>query len=214
MTKPLHRVAVIVGSVREARFGPIVARWISEQAARRGDMEIDMVDLAEMDLPLSMTRNEPPAVTRLGNRLRAADAFVVVTPEYNHGYPAALKVAIDWYQEEWHAKPIGFVSYGGASGGLRAVEQLRQIFAEVHAMTVRDSVSFASAWEHFDTQGLLNEPARHERSACVMLERLKWWSETLRNARQKRPYPQKIQQILLGRRQSTSGSGLFSKPLP
>ena len=82
-------------------------------------------------------------------RLAAADAFVVVTPEYNHSYPAPVKTLIDWHFTEWQAKPVGFVSYGGMSGGLRAVEHLRGVFAELHAVTVRDTVSFHGAWDRF-----------------------------------------------------------------
>ncbi len=80
-------------------------------------------------------------------RFAAADAFVIVTPEYNHSFPTPLKTAIDWHSTQWHAKPVSFVSYGGASGGLRAVEHLRQAFAEVHAVTVRNSISFHGVWD-------------------------------------------------------------------
>ena len=89
----------------------------------------------------------------LNERVASCDAFIVVTPEYNHGYPAPLKALIDSFGPEWHAKPVAFVSYGGISGGLRAVEQLRLVFAELHAVTIRESVSFAGAWEQFDPEG-------------------------------------------------------------
>jgi NAD(P)H-dependent FMN reductase len=143
------RIAVIVGSVREGRFGPTVANWFAGQAAGRTDMSADVVDLAGLRLPLEMppfgSAPTPEAARALGEltpRLAAADAFVVVTPEYNHSFPASLKNAVDWHNKEWRAKPVGFVSYGGVSGRLRAVEQLRLVFAELHAMTVRDTVSF------------------------------------------------------------------------
>jgi NAD(P)H-dependent FMN reductase len=83
-----------------------------------------------------------PEVASITLRLANADAFVVVTPKYNHNFPAPLKNAIDWRYNKWRAKPVGFVSYGGMGGGLRAVEQLRQVFAELHAVTVRDAVNF------------------------------------------------------------------------
>src|SRR5260370_35845557 len=101
-----------------------------------------------------------------------ADAFVVVTPEYNHGYPGALKSLIDAVSAEWHAKPVAFVSYGGISGGLRAVEQLRQVFAELHTVTIRDSGSFAGAWEPFDATGTLKSPERATRQTRNILKRL------------------------------------------
>jgi NAD(P)H-dependent FMN reductase len=89
---------------------------------------------------------------------------------------------------EWHAKPVAFVSYGGISGGLRAVEQLRQVFAELHAVTIRDSVSFASAWEQFDGEGTLKNPERATRQMEILLKRLAWWAHTLRNGRTAVPY--------------------------
>jgi NAD(P)H-dependent FMN reductase len=120
--------------------------------------------------------------------IERADAVVVVTPEYNHGYPAPLKALIDSTGLQWHAKPVAFVSYGGVSGGVRAVEQLRQVFAELHAVTVRDAVSFARAWEQFDADGMPLSPERRQRSMGTMLQFLHWWALALRNARSARPY--------------------------
>lgn len=188
MPNSKHKLAVIIASTQEGRFGPTVAKWFIDQAVQHDDLEIMTVDLLEADLPHTLANEEPETVKNLGRQLASADAFVVVTPEYNHGYPATLKTAIDWYQEQWWAKPVSFVSYGGVSGGLRAVEQLRQIFPEVHALTVRDSVSFQNAWQLFDSQGRLTEPERHERSAARMLAQLKWWSKTLRAGREAQPY--------------------------
>ena len=112
----------------------------------------------------------------------------MVTPEYNHSFPAPLKNAIDWHFKEWRAKPVGFVSYGGISGGLRAVEQLRQVFAELHAVTVRDTVSFHGAWTQFDSEGRLKDPERYEKGTQSMLDQLAWWGQALREARSQRPY--------------------------
>src|SRR5690606_33938306 len=124
----------------------------------------------------------------LRRRLDEADAFIIVTPEYNHSFPAALKSVIDSAYQEWQAKPVGFVSYGGVSGGLRAVEQLRLIFAELHAVTLRDSVSFASAWHQFDDSGELMNPEQAHKSLARMMTRMHWWASTLRVARRQRPY--------------------------
>ncbi|MDT0344978.1 NADPH-dependent FMN reductase [Streptomyces litchfieldiae] len=186
--RPL-RLAVITGSVREGRFGPTVARWFAERAAARPDLTVDVVDLAGSDAELPLHMAAPgPGGAALTARLDAADAFVVITPEYNHSYPAGLKNVIDWHREEWHAKPIGFVSYGGLSGGLRAVEHLRVVFAELHAVTVRDTVSFHLVWNQFDDQGRLAEPAGPEGAATAMLDQLAWWGDALRAARSTRPF--------------------------
>jgi NAD(P)H-dependent FMN reductase len=177
------RLAVIVGSNREGRFGGTVADWIVGQARQRDDLTIDVIDLAAVDLPMVYPQHPGPAVQDYIGRIDDADAFVVVTPEYNHGYPAALKQAIDLPRSEWRRKPVAFVSYGGVGGGLRAVEQLRGVFAELHAVTMRDSVSFHMAWELFDDSGTLRQPARSNAAATTMLDHLTWWAAALRTAR-------------------------------
>ncbi|GAA0338411.1 NAD(P)H-dependent oxidoreductase [Actinoallomurus spadix] len=189
------RVAVIVGSVREGRFGTTVADWFAGQARQRADVEVDVIDLAEVGLPLTFpafgsapASETARALEKVTPRLAAADAFVVVTPEYNHSFPASLKNVIDWHNAEWHAKPVGFVSYGGLSGGLRAVEHLRPVFAEVHAVTVRETVSFHQAWERFDAEGRPVDPAGCETAAKALLDQLLWWARALREARAVRPY--------------------------
>ncbi|MEU7639426.1 MULTISPECIES: NADPH-dependent FMN reductase [unclassified Streptomyces] len=187
------RLAVIIGSVRDGRFGPTVTQWFTHLAAQRPDLDIDVIDLA--DVPLSTTgptREPSPQMTAVlattRPRLAQADAFVIVTPEYNHSFPAALKNAIDWHLAEWQAKPVGFVSYGGIAGGLRAVEQLRQVFAELHAVTVRDTVSFHGGVATFDDEGHPKDPEGCETAAKALLDQLTWWAHALRQARTQHPY--------------------------
>ena len=180
--QPLH-VAVIVGSTREGRFGDKVAGWFVGQAGQRADMALDVIDLAELDLPAVYPAEHTPEVADYVGRIGHADAFVVVTPEYNHAYPASLKQAIDLPRTEWRRKPVAFVSYGGIGGGLRAVEQLRQVFPELHAMTVRDVVSFHGRWGLFDGSGEPREDTGCDAAAKVMLDDLAWWAHTLRRAR-------------------------------
>lgn len=184
------RLMVIIGSTREGRFGPTVANWFVGEARQRPDLDIDVLDLAEAGLPDRLTGYEtpPPAeVAAVTPRLAATDAYVVITPEYNHSYPAPLKTLIDWHLDEWQAKPVAFVSYGGMSGGLRAVEHLRAVFAEVHATTVRETVSFHGAWARFDGARPI-EAAECAAAAKTMLDQLAWWGIALRDARAARPY--------------------------
>ncbi|QKV93479.1 NAD(P)H-dependent oxidoreductase [Streptomyces sp. NA02950] len=192
VTTPPLRLAVVVGSTREGRFGPTVARWFTERAALRDDMDVEVIDLADTPLPVQLTHRpgseESKALEAVSPRLDAADAYAVITPEYNHSYPAALKNAIDWHYSQWRAKPVGFVSYGGISGGLRAVEHLRPVFAEVHAVTVRDSVSFHNAWDLFGPDGRLTAPEAPDAAATTMLDQLVWWGRALRSAREADPY--------------------------
>lgn len=168
------QLAVIYGSDRKGRFCDTIVNWIRSRVELLGEFELELID--------------PAAPIGLRAGLERADAFIVATPEYNHGYPAPLKSLIDSSRDEWQAKPVAFVSYGGISGGSRAVEQLRQVFAELHAVTLRDSVGFISAWEQFDSDGLLQHPERAERSMANMLAHLRWWATTLREARARRPY--------------------------
>ncbi len=184
-------VAVIIGSTRAGRFAPTVASWFVDHARKRDDVDVDVIDLAEGRLSetLGALGALPTAeVAVLTARLAAAEAFVVVTPEYNHSYPAPLKSAIDWHYEEWLTKPVAFVSYGGLSGGLRAVEHLRQVFAEVHAVTIRDTVSFHGARNQFGPDGQPIDLAKSAAAADVLLNRLVWWARALTEARAKRPY--------------------------
>lgn len=182
------QLALIYGSTREGRFCDVVANWARAQIETRGDFVLDLVDPATLGLPPRHARAETAAVAALRERIGGAEAFVVVTPEYNHGYPAPLKFLIDSVGPQWRAKPVGFVSYGGISGGLRAVEQLRQVFAELHAVGVRDSVSFANAREHHDLTGQLPAQERATRAMETMLARLHWWGHTLRAGRMARQY--------------------------
>ncbi len=175
MSAAAFRLAVIIGSTRHGRLGPAVAGWFTGQAALHDDVAVDLIDLADEQTPI-------------GPRLAAADAFVVVTPEYNHSFPAPLKQAIDAFSVEWQAKPAAFVSYGGISGGLRAVEQLRQVFAELHVVTIRDTVSLHGVWSHVGPDGRLIEDAARAGAARAMLQRLVWWARALRAARLAAPY--------------------------
>ncbi|MEU3413563.1 MULTISPECIES: NADPH-dependent FMN reductase [unclassified Streptomyces] len=191
-TTPL-KIGVIIGSVRTGRFADKVAQWFLTEIGRREDMDVHVVDLSEPalveELKLTLDAAEPREGTRtLAQRIGGLDGYVVITPEYNHGYPASLKLALDYVYGGWRAKPVGFVSYGGMAGGQRAVEQLRQVFAELHAVTLRDTVSFHMAGEKFDERGRLQDADGAGKAASVLLDQLAWWGLTLREGRAARPY--------------------------
>ncbi|HEY8523591.1 MAG TPA: NAD(P)H-dependent oxidoreductase [Acidimicrobiales bacterium] len=146
-----NRLAVIVGSVREGGFGPVAASWVADRARDHGAFDVDVIDLADVELPLVLPAESPklagdayprpPAMADLTARLDAADALILVTPEYNHSYPASLKAAIDWHFTQWTAKPVAFVSCGGAAGGRHAVLHLENVLTELHAVTIRDGLA-------------------------------------------------------------------------
>ncbi|MFI7103709.1 NADPH-dependent FMN reductase [Streptomyces sp. NPDC050161] len=187
-TTTTHRytLAVIIGSTREGRFAPVIANWFAQHVATHTHIDLDVIDLDTVR-PYEL-RHGSKEFTAFSERVEAADAFVVLTPEYNHSFPAPLKHAIDMLNPQWHAKPVGFISYGGISGGLRAIEQLRLVFAELHATTVRETVSFPLAWNLFDEEGRLHEPEAATRAADTLLGQLTWWALALREARTLRPY--------------------------
>ncbi len=119
--------------------------------------------------------------------LEGADAFIMVTPEYNHSYPASLKAAIDWHYTQWAAKPVAFVSYGGGAGGRHAVLHLENVMSELHAVTIRDGLAFPLnrvAWADGRPQD--TESAGY---AKKLLDQLSWWAGALRTARETVPYP-------------------------
>ncbi|WP_424887392.1 NADPH-dependent FMN reductase [Streptomyces sp. XH2] len=192
MSQTPLKLAVIMASVRENRFGPTVANWFAKKAEAHGGFEVDFIDLADHELPYVISHQPSAEVTetlsKITPRLEQADAFVVVTPEYNHSFPASLKSLIDWHYTQWQAKPVGLVSYGGLSGGLRSAEQLRPIFAELHAVTIREQISFHTAWEQFDENGEPKDEAGTSVAAKTQLDQLVWWAEALREARARKPY--------------------------
>ncbi|MFC4375133.1 NADPH-dependent FMN reductase [Nocardia halotolerans] len=184
------KLALVIGSVREGRFGPVVADWFAQRVDDRFD--VDVIDLADFELPAELPAVPPlldpdpvrPAgMVEFTERLAAADAYVIVTPEYNRSYPAALKSAIDWHFTQWDAKAIGFVGYSGGSGGLLAIEHLRQVFNELNAHTVRNYVSFPRYYRLFDENGALLEPQEFEADAEAMLDQMHWWASALRAGR-------------------------------
>ncbi|MCX5382624.1 NADPH-dependent FMN reductase [Streptomyces sp. NBC_00083] len=186
------RLTVVIASNREGRFAPVVADWFLARAREHQGLAVEVVDLAETELPTALSHHPSPAaqaqLALVTPKLADADAFVVITPEYNHSFPAPLKNVIDWHFAQWQAKPVGFVSYGGISGGLRAVEQLRQVFAELHAVTVRDTVSFHQAQGLFDEDGEHREPLQADAAVKKMLDQVIWWARALRDAKELRPY--------------------------
>ncbi len=180
-------LTVILGSVRPERLCTAVAGWFLQHLGTHPAFRADVCDLAEIALPddLSSGADTDAFTKRIGN----ADAVVIITPEYNHGYPGVLKTAIDTVWEEWRAKPVGFVSYGGISGGLRAVEQLRGVFGELHAVTLRDTVSLPNAGDAFDQDGVFREPSRADAAADTLLRSLRWWARATSDALEHEPYP-------------------------
>jgi NAD(P)H-dependent FMN reductase len=141
-------LTVIVGSIRPGRAGRPIAEWFTDQSRAHGGFDIEVADLAEIRLPL-MEEPDHPKLRQYtlrhtldwSARIERADAIVFITPEYNYGYPATIKNAIDYLHQEWKDKPVGFVSYGGISAGTRAVQQLKQVVTSLRMVPVVESVN-------------------------------------------------------------------------
>jgi NAD(P)H-dependent FMN reductase len=185
LTDDTLRVALIIGSVRTGRFADAVLPWLEERLAHVEWLKLDVVDLAQEDLDPRVLRGDSP----ISQRLHLADAFVVLTTEYNHSYPAALKHAIDSHFAEWQYKPVSFVSYGAGSGGIRAVEHLRTVFAEIYATTTRNGVPLSFPWAHLDGDGSFRPPDGCEEALAATLSELRWWALTLREGRRAHEVP-------------------------
>jgi NAD(P)H-dependent FMN reductase len=182
------KIGIITGSTRPNRKSLDVANWVLEIARTRGDAEYELVDIRDFELPLldepmppSMGRYQQPHTKRWAAKIASLDAFVFVSPEYNHSIPAALKNAIDFLFAEWKDKAAGFVSNGGA-GGARGVEHLRLVLAEVHVATVRAQVllSMRADFENFTT--FKPEP-HHEKAVGTVLDQVVAWGGALKQLR-------------------------------
>ncbi|WFE33969.1 NAD(P)H-dependent oxidoreductase [Micromonospora sp. WMMD975] len=178
------RLAVIIGSTREGRVGDRIGRWFAAEARRRAGLVVHELDLAGYAFPAALPAARTPAMREFAGEVARAEAFVVVTPEYNHSFPASLKQAIDVAYDEWQAKPVGFVSYGCRSLGLHAVDQLRTVFTALHAMTVRDTVGL----DLLDGEPTGHAEERLRQDVRLLLDELSWWGLALREGRAARPY--------------------------
>jgi NAD(P)H-dependent FMN reductase len=188
------RIAIITGSTRPGRSNEAVARWTYRLARERSDAEFELVDIKDYQLPLldepvpaSLGQYTKPHTKAWAAKVAAFDAYVFVSPEYNHGLPAALKNAIDYLDREWNNKAAGFVSYGGV-GGARAVEHLRGILANLKIATVHAQVmlSLFTDFENFTT---FRPDPRHEESLHTMLDQVIAWGGALRQLRVPLPEP-------------------------
>lgn len=189
----LH-IKVIAGSTREGRFSDKAAAWIAEEIRKQEGVAVEMLDLRDYDMPffnepVSPSYKQEPykneAVARFTLKIAEGDAFVIVTPEYNHGTSGVLKNALDWVYQEWNNKPVAFVSYGSV-GGARAVEHLRLNAIELQMAPIRSAVHipgeqyFPVLFGKADAGELFSSLSE---SAGTMITQLLWWARALKNAR-------------------------------
>ena len=190
--EPLN-VKIILGSTREGRFSDRVGAWMLDEAKRHEGITAELLDLRDYEMPffnepVSTSYKQEPfkneAVQRWTAKIAEGDAFIVIAPEYNHGYPAVLKNALDYVYQEWNNKAIGFVSYGSAMGA-RSVEQLRQVAIELQLAPVRNSVHMT--YDVLMAIGKGTDPkealASYADRAKGLVEQVAWWGRALKTAR-------------------------------
>lgn len=187
----LPRLAVIIASTRPGRVGLSVGSWFREHAVADGAFDVHLIDLAEVGLPLF----DEPKHPRLGDyahehtkrwsaMVDAADSFVFVMPEYNHGFNAALKNAIDFLFREWQHKPVGFVSYGGVAAGTRAVQMLKPVLVALKLVPLPEAVAIPEVRKKLNEHGAFQADEALAGAASRMLEELSRWTGALQPIRQ------------------------------
>jgi len=184
-----------MGSTRQGRFVEQPANWIFELLKKKEDVEAELIDLRDWPLPFYDEPVSPSMMTMMkkdyvnslakkwAKKIGEADGYLIVTPEYNHGYPAVLKNAMDYVYNEWNNKPVGFMSYGGIAGGTRSVQQLRQVAIELQMVPIRNGVHIPLYWTQLDEKGKLNMDS-HKEGAENFLDQLISWTKALKITRE------------------------------
>jgi NAD(P)H-dependent FMN reductase len=190
MNNPMLKIAIILGSTRPGRNGEAVSQWVYEIAKKRNDANFELLDIKDYNLPL-LDEPIPPSMGQYSKehtktwalKIDSFDAYVFVTAEYNHGIPGALKNAIDFLNKEWSNKVAGFVSYGGA-GGVRSVEQLRLVMAELKVASVRAQVTL-SLFTDFENFTKFKPAPFQEKAVNTVLDEVVAWGGALKTLRTK-----------------------------
>ena len=182
---------IIVASTRPGRVGPSVAAWIYDRAVAHGGFDVELVDLAEVNLPMF----DEPKHPRFGEYVHQhtkdwsaivsrADAYIFVMPEYNYGFNAALKNALDYLNKEWRGKAVGFVSYGGVAAGTRAVQMLKPVLGALRLVALNDAVHIPFVQQFLDSDRNLQPNDIMEAAATLLLDELVAWSAALHSIRE------------------------------
>ena len=181
---------VILASTRPARKCPAVAAWMMERLRSHNEFNTELLDLAEINLPMLDEPNHPRLrqytkehTKNWSKIIDASDAFIFVMPEYNFGFNAALKNAIDFLHNEWMYKPVGFVTYGGIAGGTRALQMIKLVVTALKMVPVTEAVNIPFFTKYIDEKGNFNASDSTNRAADGMLIELARWAENLKGMR-------------------------------
>ena len=190
--KIMTNIKIILGSTRDNRLGEKIFNWVMEEASKNPNINVEGIDLKNYDIPFFNLDMNPAYMDnpgynenqkKLSEKIDEADGFIFVMPEYNHGYTGVLKNMIDTFYNEWRLKPATFVSYGGLSGGIRAVEQLRLVLIELQMVPIRSSVHIPLVFTQIDDKGLIKKETKEAANLDTTIEELEWWAKTLKEPR-------------------------------
>jgi len=179
----MFRIPIICGSTRRDRQSVKVARFVSAQLRQRPNVTTELLDLLEYNFPIMEERlhrrdDPPPGLREFGEKIDRADSFIIVTPEYNHGYPGALKNALDYLLSEYERKPVGIVTVSaGNFGGINCLAQLRLVCLGMGAVPIPENLSISRVQDSFKDDGTI-DPA-YERRCAVFLDEVLWFTEAI-----------------------------------
>lgn len=182
----MPKLYVIAVSTRPGRAGFPLAQWTTERAKAHGSFDVELVDLKDENLPMfdeprhpRLKQYEHEHTKRWSAKIEAADAFVFVTPEYDHGTPPSFINALIYLVHEWAHKPVSFVSYGGPAGGTRAVQMVKPMLVALKMMPLMESVMVPVFTHNIDEQGVFRPSELQETHAKAMFDSLVKWTQTL-----------------------------------
>jgi NAD(P)H-dependent FMN reductase len=186
----MNKLKIITSTTRPGRKGIAVANWITELARQNGKYEVELLDLAVINLPMMDEPNHPRLqkyehehTKQWSTIIQSADAFIIVLAEYNFGFPAPIKNALDYLYNEWKYKPVAFVSYGGIAGGMRSMQMLKQVVTAMHMMPIVESVNIPFFAKHVDEQTVFHPEDVVIKSADTMFKALERWTEAMKPLR-------------------------------
>jgi NAD(P)H-dependent FMN reductase len=189
----MYNLKIIIASTRPGRKGPALANWIFETAKKHPEFSVELLDLAVINLPFLDEPNHPRLqqytqehTKKWSATIASSDAFIFVTPEYNYGYPATLKNAIDFVYKEWNYKPVGFVTYGGIAGGTRSMQAIKQVVNAVKMVAVVEAVNVPFFTKYINEENVFIADEHMDRAAEGMLKELLKWTEMLKQMRDKK----------------------------
>jgi len=188
----MFNLKIIIATTRPGRKGPSVASWVYDAAKKHAAFDTELIDLAVVNLPFldephhpRFKKYEQQHTKDWSAKIDPADAIIIVTAEYNYGYPAPLKNALDFIWQEWNYKPVAFVSYGGIAGGTRAVQMLKQVVSALKMLPLTESVNIPFFTKHINEEGKFIADETLEKSLAEMLHELAKWAEGMQAIRNK-----------------------------